>query len=129
MSHPLLTPAKRRILTLDLTEFAPEIGTVYLRSLTAQEKVRYELGNREKYGSPEWARAEESRSAELLVLTVCDATGQPLLTATDAIALAGQDGRVIQILVEAVYRHCGLQLSQGIFAAIADAEKKSLTTG
>lgn len=127
--HPLVQPAVTRYVTIDLTDYFPKIGSLRLRSLSAAEKTRYELGNREKHGSPEWVESQISRESELICLMAVDENGRPLFKATDALALMEQDGKLIEILYQAALRHAGLTLDKSIFDAIEAAEKKSPPTG
>lgn len=129
MTSALLTPIAPTIRCLDLSDEYPEIGRIYLRSLTLEEKTRFELSNRHKHLSPEWVAAEETRAAELLTKTVCDEQGNLLMKATDAIQLQKQPARLLTIIYEAACRQSGLVLSQSIYAAIEAAEKKSVMTG
>lgn len=129
MSHPLLSPIPVRYKLLDLSELFPTIGTIRLRSLTTTEKLKYELGNRHKLGSEEYVAAELTRPAELLCLVCVDEAGRPLFTATDAIALSQQDGKLIEILCQTAMLHVGLSIERSIFADLEAAEKKSQTIG
>lgn len=129
MLHPLVQPQPIRYLALDVSEYYPRIGTVRMRSLSAKEKASFELGNRAKHLSEEWCQAEITRQCELLCLVVVGEDDRLALSLTDALQLAENDGRLIEMLYQAACRHVGLVLDKSIYEAIAVAEKKSLTTG
>ncbi|WP_437193566.1 hypothetical protein [Planctomicrobium sp. SH527] len=83
----------------------PGLGDVRIRSLKESERSAYEA-ERFTEGEIDSARTLDSKS-RLIALCVCDAEGEPFLTATDVVTLNEKDGAFTGLMFDECWKHCG----------------------
>lgn len=93
--------SKRRFKTVPV----PGLGEVRIRSLKESERSAYEA-ERFTDGEIDAERTLDSKS-RLIVLCVCDAEGEPFLTAADVAALNEKDGAFTGLMFDECWKHCG----------------------
>lgn len=86
-------------------------GNVRIRSLTEREKSEYEATFLDKKGELSRDKLRTARR-RLVILTVVDATGNPLLTEADLDALEGIDGNITSAIQAQAQVHCGIGAAQ-----------------
>lgn len=79
-------------------------GTVYVRTITAKERDRWELLNENVKTSPGTANVRGS----LLAMAICDEHGKSMFTMADAEALGAKSANVIDRLYEAAAKLNGI---------------------
>ena len=102
----LLTPVERKIVRVDLSELGEDCH-VFVQGMTAKGRSHFE---RQFAGKSE--RASERRMAEirerLMIACVCDGEGNRLLNKDDVEALGQQAASVVELIVDACQKVCGM---------------------
>lgn len=91
----------------ELVEVPEWGGTVRLRSLTGEERDRYEAGTFKQVGNKQ-VRDLRNIRARLVVLSVVDEQGAPMFDQNDVAALSRRSAAALDRLFEAACRLSGL---------------------
>ena len=99
---------KASILAMNKRRFAdveiPGLGTLRIRSLTERERSEYEAGFLDSDGR---ATNLVDGKVRLIMLCVCNASGQRLFSDADKPALEAMDSIITNRLVDECRTHCG----------------------
>ncbi len=97
----ILAKAKRRF-----KEFSFDGETYRMQSLTERERSQYELQLQDKKGGVTNSSVEKMRRL-LVAKTLVDKDGQRLFSDEEESLLADVDGRMMAILYDQAWKHCG----------------------
>ena len=85
----------------------PGLGEVRIRSLRERERSKFEAMNLDENGKPNLERLLDAKR-RLIVMSVVDAEGSPILTAEDVDALADLDSGIVSRLCDEISKHSGI---------------------
>ncbi len=100
----LLTPVAVERVEVSVPELG---GSVYVQGMTVTQRNKFERQFRTRSGQTSDRKMQEIRQ-RMLIACVCDQDGTPLFTEADIDAIGNQRADIIERLVEAAQKICGM---------------------